>query len=97
MITSQIPNLILLAWLIGIPIYWLWELTRVGLKNAFGIEDPHNVSLDLRAVDYLTIRYLPQALLWPLVTLGSTWLIIVFHLGLWTRNRRTTDGEGPSR
>lgn len=97
MITSQIPNLILLAWLIGIPVYWLGELTRISLKNAFGVDDPHNVSLDLRAVDYLTIRCLFQSLIWPLVTLGSTWAILIFHLGLWVRNRRTTDGENRSR
>ena len=97
MSTTQILDIVLLAWLIGIPAYWLLELTRVGLKNAFGIEDSHNVRLDLQATEYLTLHYLPKALLWPLVTLGSTWLISVFHLGLWIRNRRTTDGEGPSR
>lgn len=97
MSTIQIPDIVLLAWLIGIPVYWLGELTRISLKNAFGIEDSHNVSLDLRAVEFLTIRYLPKALLWPLVTLGSTWAILFFHLGLWIRNRRTTDGEDQSR
>ena len=97
MITIHIPDLVLLAWLIGIPVYWLVELTRISLKNAFGIEDSRNVSLDLRAVDYLTIRCLFQSLIWPLVTLGSTWAITIFHLGLWVRNRRTTDGENRSR
>lgn len=96
-IQEGLANVLLIAWLIGIPVYWLGELTRISLKNAFGIEDSHNVSLDLRAVDYLTIRCLFQSLIWPLVTLGSTWAILFFHLGLWVRNRRTTDGGDRSR
>lgn len=96
-IQEGLANVLLIAWLLGIPLYWLVEITQISLKNAFGIEDSHNVSLDLRAVDYLTIRYLLQSLIWPLVTLGSTWAILFFHLGLWVRNRRTTDGGDRSR
>lgn len=77
-ITEGLANVILIAWLLGIPLYWLVEITRVAFLNASRTSREEVVALDARVVDQVTLKYLLQAPLWPFLSIGLLWVSLVF-------------------
>lgn len=60
-IQEGLANVLLIAWLLGIPLYWLIEITRIAVLNASRTSREEQVSLDARVVDQVTLKYLLQA------------------------------------
>jgi len=89
-IHEGLANVLLIAWLLGIPLYWLGEITRVAFLNASRTSREEQVSLDARVVDQVTLKYLLQAPLWPLLSIGLLWVSLVFwSYRLFSYNRET--------
>jgi hypothetical protein len=89
-IHEGLANVILITWLLGIPLYWLVEITRVAFLNASRTSQEEVVSLDARVVDQVTLRYLLQAPLWPFLSIGLLWVCVVFWATRWVAYKRET-------
>ena len=89
-IHNDLANVLLIAWLLGIPLYWLGEITRVAFLNASRTSQEEVVSLDARVVDQVTLKYLLQAPLWPLLSIGLLWVSLVFWVFRWFSYKRET-------
>lgn len=89
-IHEGLANVLLIAWLLGIPLYWLIEITRIAVLNASRTSQEEVVSLDARVVDQITLRYLLQAPLWPLLSVGLLWVGMVFWGTRWVVYKRET-------
>lgn len=89
-IHEGLANVLLIAWLLGIPLYWLIEITRIAVLNASRTSQEEVVSLDARVVDQITLKYLLQAPLWPLLSVGLLWVGMVFWGTRWVVYNRET-------
>lgn len=89
-IHEGLANVLLIAWLLGIPLYWLIEITRIAVLNASRTSQEEVVSLDARVVDQITLKYLLQAPLWPLLSVGLLWVCVVFWATRWVAYKRET-------
>lgn len=89
-IHNDLANVLLIAWLLGIPLYWLGEITRVAFLNASRTSREEQVSLDALVVDQVTLKYLLQAPLWPLLSIGLLWVSLVFWGFRWFSYKRET-------
>lgn len=90
-IHEGLANVLLIAWLLGIPLYWLIEITRIAVLNASRTSQEEIVSLDARVVDQITLKYLLQAPLWPLLSVGLLWVGMVFWGTRWFVYKRETN------
>ena len=89
-IQEGLANVLLIAWLLGIPPYWLVEITRIACLNASRTSQEELVSLDAHAVDQITLKYLLQAPLWPFLSIGLLWVCVVFWATRWVAYKRET-------
>lgn len=95
-IHEGLANVLLIAWLLGIPLYWLVEITRVAFLNASRTSQEEVVSLDARVVDQVTLKYLlqapPVALPEHRVAVGLPGVLELPLVQLQARNKMKLDG-----
>ena len=89
-IHEGLANVLLIAWLLGIPLYWLIEITRIAVLNASRTSQEEVVSLDPPVVDQITLKYLLRAPLWPFLSIGLLWVCVVFWGTRWVVYNRET-------